>query len=115
MNEKYNKAIGVITSLMNMNKKYYLSFTCEIYNEDLELFQIKLIQTLHLIGGKTFVHTISINWTSNIGEYQVWSNQINPYKNPEDPHSDYNNVNFDNHEKMCIYIYHLLELYSSRY
>lgn len=112
MNTKYNDAVNVCTSLMNMKKKYYLSFTCDMYNDDLELFRIKLTQTVRSVDGKESIHKIIINYSGSNEEYQVWSDQINPYKNPKDPYPEYNDVSFDNHKKMCTYIYHLLELYN---
>lgn len=93
---------------MNMKKKYYLSFTCDMYTDDLELFRIKLTQTVRSVDGKESIHKIIINWLEYNEEYQVWSDQINPYKNPKDPYPEYNG--FDDHKKMCIY--HLLELYN---
>ena len=109
MKTKYNEAIGVVTSLLNMKKDYHLSFKCDIYNENLELFKISIDQILN----DKSVHTIIINWSSNNECYEVWSNQINPYKNPDSPYPDYNDVMFNDHEKMLLYIYHLLELYSN--
>lgn len=101
MNEKFNEAIKVCTSLMKRNNKYLLSFTCVGYEED-KHFRIIIDQDL--CSGDNLPHRIVIDWIYIDDFYEVWSNQFVRYK------VQY----FVDATDMHKYIQHLLELYSNK-
>lgn len=96
----------IVTSIALMNNFQRLSFTVDRYADSDVLGYFRVIIT-HRFDNKDD-HDVIINWSKSCN-WEVWSDKIDSFKG-----DDYNDVRFDDSEKMMTYIFHILNVYENK-
>ena len=108
--KKFNTTIAVATSLISTVKD--LSFTVDYYSDRADPeghFRVLIVQEIS--GRET--HKIMINWLFDRG-WEVWSDRIDSWLRDDEGMLIYNDIRFEDSNKMMAYIYHMLKAYESK-
>jgi hypothetical protein len=112
MDAKYYAAINVATTLLDMDKDYYLDFRVDEYKKDSH-FRMILTQVSSYTDNTAEPHIIVIKGFLD-SDYKVWSDQINSYIELGNGLHDFNEAIFTDPEEMSSYIHRLLTKYSNK-